>query len=47
MGFYAPLRYYQQYGYDNNYSDIAIAKHRTIPQNAPIKASNNATGPKG
>ena len=44
MGFFAPLRYYQQYGYDTNYSDIVIAKHTTIPKNAPIKASNNATG---
>ena len=42
-GFFAPIRYYQQYGYDINYSDIQIAKHTTIPQNAPIKASNNAS----
>ena len=45
LGFFAPLKYYKQYGYDNNYSDIIIAKHTTIPKNAPIKASNNATGP--
>eukprot|EP01084_Bolivina_argentea_P028479 52920_1 len=47
LGFFAPLKYYQQYGHDNNYSDIVIAQHTTIPQNAPIKASNNASGPSG
>ena len=45
MGFFDTLSYYQQYGYNNNYSNIQIAKHRTIPQNAPIKATNNASGP--
>ncbi len=43
MGFYVPIRYYEPYGYNINYSDIAIAKHITIPQNAPIKATNNAS----
>ena len=47
MGFDAPLRYYQEYGYDNNYKDIEIAKHTTMPQNAPIKASNNGSGVAG
>ena len=28
MGFYAPIRYYQQYGYNENYSDIVICVHR-------------------
>eukprot|EP01084_Bolivina_argentea_P255059 428906_1 len=41
MGFYAPLRYYQQYGYNNNYTNIEIAKHISLPINAPITASNN------
>eukprot|EP01084_Bolivina_argentea_P255056 428903_1 len=47
MGFYAPIRYYEQYGYNTNYSNIAIAKHTTIPQNAPIKATNNASAVSG
>lgn len=35
------MRFYQKYDYDNNFSNISIAKHRTIPQNAPVKCFNN------
>eukprot|EP01084_Bolivina_argentea_P093701 168483_1 len=38
VGFFAPLRYYEQYGYNNNYSNIEIAKHRQPPYNMPFPA---------
>eukprot|EP01084_Bolivina_argentea_P255057 428904_1 len=41
--YFAPLRYYEQYGYNNNYTNIQIAKHRKAPYNMPIKATNNAS----
>ena len=44
IAYFAPLRFYQQYGYDMNYSDISIAKHNKAPINMPLKATNNASG---
>ena len=41
VGFFAPLRFYEQYGYNLNYSDIAIAKNTEIPHNMPFKAASN------
>eukprot|EP01084_Bolivina_argentea_P093700 168480_1 len=41
VGFFSPLRYYKQYGYDNNYSNIAKAKYTSTPYNMPLKAASN------
>ena len=40
---YAPLRLYENNGWNNNFSDIAIAKHTKMPINAPIKATSNCS----
>eukprot|EP01084_Bolivina_argentea_P297734 512983_1 len=42
-GQYAPLRFYENNGWNNNFSNIAIAKHTKIPENAPIQATSNCS----